>query len=152
MFTDESTGSITAWNWNFGDGQGSVTQNPAHIYEDNGDAYNVTLQVTAANGCMASLTQIIEIFQDIAVPNIITPNGDGTNDFFLIKTAGIKSYDLVIVNRWGNTVFKSSDPTVIWDGKSDGQPVAEGVYFYKLKASSASKEYNYQGNVTVVRN
>lgn len=152
LFTDESTGSITAWNWSFGDGQGSASQNPAHIYEDNGDAYTVILQVTAANGCMASLTQIIEIFQDISVPNIITPNGDGTNDFFLIKTAGIKSYDLVIVNRWGNTVFKSSDPTVIWDGKSDGQPVAEGVYFYKLKASSASKEYNYQGNVTVVRN
>jgi gliding motility-associated-like protein len=152
LFTDESTGSITAWNWNFGDGQGSASQNPAHVYEDNGDAYTVTLQVTAANGCMASLTQIIEIFQDITVPNIITPNGDGTNDFFLIKTAGIKSYDLVIVNRWGNTVFKSSDPTVIWDGKSDGQPVAEGVYFYTLKASSASKEYNYQGNVTVVRN
>lgn len=152
VFTDESTGSITAWDWNFGDGQGSVIQNPAHVYQDNGDSYNVTLQVTAANGCMASLTQIIEIFQDITVPNIITPNGDGTNDFFLIKTAGIKSYDLVIVNRWGNTVFKSSDPTVIWDGKSDGEPVAEGVYFYKLKASSASKEYNYQGNVTVVRN
>lgn len=152
VFTDESTGSITAWDWNFGDGQGSVIQNPAHVYQDNGDSYNVTLQVTAANGCMGSLTQIIEIFQDITVPNIITPNGDGTNDFFLIKTAGIKSYDLVIVNRWGNTVFKSSDPTVIWDGKSDGEPVAEGVYFYKLKASSASKEYNYQGNVTVVRN
>ena len=101
---------------------------------------------------MGSLTQVIEIFQDISVPNIITPNGDGTNDFFLIKTAGIKSYDLVIVNRWGNTVFQSSDPTVIWDGKSDGKPVDEGVYFYKLKASSASKEYNYQGNVTVVRN
>lgn len=151
-FTDESTGSITAWNWNFGDGQGSSTQNPAHNYEDNGDSYNVTLQVTAANGCMASLTQVIEIFQDITVPNIITPNGDGTNDFFLIKTAGIKSYDLVIVNRWGNTVFQSSDPTVIWDGKSDGKPVDEGVYFYKLKASSATKEYNYQGNVTVVRN
>jgi gliding motility-associated-like protein len=152
VFTDETVGSITAWNWNFGDGEGSSGQNPMHVYEDNGDSYNVTLQVTAANGCMGSLTQIIEIFQDITVPNIITPNGDGTNDFFLIKTAGIKSYDLVIVNRWGNTVFQSSDPTVIWDGKSDGQPVAEGVYFYKLKASSASKEYNYQGNVTVVRN
>lgn len=152
VFTDESAGSIASWNWNFGDGEGSVIQNPAHVYEDNGDSYNVTLQVTAANGCMASLTQVIEIFQDITVPNIITPNGDGTNDFFLIKTAGIKSYDLVIVNRWGNTVFESNDPTVIWDGKSDGQPVDEGVYFYKLKASSASKEYNYHGNVTVVRN
>lgn len=151
-FTDETASSITAWNWTFGDGQGSSSQNPVHVYEDNGDSYSVTLQVTAANGCMASLTQLIEIFQDITVPNIITPNDDGTNDFFLIKTAGIKSYNLVIVNRWGNTVFTSSDPTVIWDGKSDGKPVDEGVYFYKLKASSATKEYNYQGNVTVVRN
>lgn len=151
-FTDETSGSVIAWNWTFGDGQGSSNQNPVHVYEDNGDFYQVTLQVTAANGCMGSLTQVIEIFQDITVPNIITPNNDGTNDFFLIKTAGIKSYELVIVNRWGNTVFTSSDPAVIWDGKSDGKPVDEGVYFYKLKASSATKEYNYQGNVTVVRN
>ncbi len=151
-FTDETSGAITSWNWSFGDGQGSTNQNPVHTYEDNGDSYLVILQVTAANGCMGSLTQIIEIFQDITVPNIITPNNDGTNDFFLIKTAGIKSYDLVIVNRWGNTVFVSSDPTIMWDGKSDGKPVDEGVYFYKLKASSASKEYNYQGNVTVIRN
>jgi gliding motility-associated-like protein len=150
-FTDETSGAV-AWNWSFGDGDGSSDQNPGHTYEDNGDAYQVTLQVTASNGCMGSLTQTIEIFQDIVVPNIITPNDDGTNDIFLIKTAGIKTYDLLIVNRWGNTVFVSHDPAVIWDGKTDGKPVDEGVYFYKLKASSASKEYNYQGNVTVVRN
>lgn len=151
QFTDETSGAAS-WNWNFGDGEGSFVQNPGHTYLDGMDAYQVTLQVTAANGCMGSLTQTIEIFKDIVVPNIITPNDDGTNDLFLIKTAGIKSYDLVIVNRWGNTVFVSNDPSVIWDGKSDGKPVAEGVYFYKLKATSASKEYNYQGNVTVVRN
>ena len=70
----------------------------------------------------------------------------------MVKTAGIKSYDLIIVNRWGNTVFTSSDPSVVWDGKSNGKPVDDGVYFYKLKAASVSKEYNYQGNVTVIRN
>lgn len=150
-FTDESTGAVS-WIWTFGDGEGSTSQNPTHTYLDNGDSYQVTLQITGANGCLSSLMQVIEIFQDITVPNIITPNDDGTNDFFLIKTAGIKSYDLVIVNRWGNTMFVSNDPSHIWDGKVDGKPVDEGVYFYKLKASSASKEYNYQGNVTVIRN
>ena len=150
-FTDESSGAVS-WIWTFGDGEGSNNQNPVHLYQDNGDSYQVTLQVTAANGCSGSSTQVIEIFQDIVVPNIITPNNDGTNDFFLIKTAGIKSYDLIIVNRWGNTVFTSNDPAVIWDGKTNGNPVDEGVYFYTLKASSASQEYNYQGNVTVIRN
>ena len=150
-FTDESTGAVS-WIWTFGDGAGSTNQNPTHTYVDNGDSYEVRLEITGANGCLSSVTQIIEIFQDITVPNIITPNDDGTNDFFLIKTAGIKSYDLVIVNRWGNTMFVSNDPSHIWDGKVDGKPVEEGVYFYKLKASSASKEYNYQGNVTVIRN
>jgi len=150
-FTDETSGS-TSWDWNFGDGEGSLIQNPGHTYEDGAEGYQVTLMVTAANGCTGSLTQTIEIFPDIVVPNIITPNDDGTNDIFLIKTAGIKSYNLVIVNRWGNTMFVSNDPSHIWDGKVDGKPVDEGVYFYKLKASSASKEYNYQGNVTVIRN
>ena len=150
-FMDGTPGSAS-WNWSFGDGEGSSSQNPAHTYEDGMDSYQVTLQVTASNGCMGSLTQTIEIFKDIVVPNIITPNDDGTNDIFLIKTAGVKSYNLVIVNRWGNTMFVSNDPSHIWDGKVDGKPVDEGVYFYKLKASSASKEYNYQGNVTVVRN
>lgn len=150
-FTDQTPGSVS-WNWFFGDGNGSSSQNPAHTYEDGAESYQVILIVTNNNGCSGTAVQTIEIFHDIVVPNIITPNNDGTNDFFLIKTAGIKSYDLVIVNRWGNTVFTSSDPAVVWDGKSNGQPVDDGVYFYKLRASSASKEYNYQGNVTVIRN
>lgn len=150
-FTDETNGAVS-WNWSFGDGDGSSSQNPTHIYEDGGDSYQVTLVVTNSSGCMGGGVQTIEIFHDIVVPNIITPNNDGTNDFFLIKTSGIKTYDLVIVNRWGNTVFVSSNPAVVWDGKTNGQPVDDGVYFYKLKATSATKEYNYQGNVTVIRN
>jgi PKD repeat protein len=50
-FTDHSTGSPTSWNWNFGDGQGSVQQNPVHIYWVGGE-YTVTL--TASNDYGAS--------------------------------------------------------------------------------------------------
>ncbi|MNK05559.1 hypothetical protein D3C87_234420 [compost metagenome] len=151
QFTDETAGSVW-WEWNFGDGDTSGLPNPGHVYDEDGISYHVMLTILNSSGCYGSVTQVIEIFQDIVVPNIITPNNDGTNDFFFIKTAGIKSYDLIIVNRWGNTVFTSSDPNVVWDGKSDGKPVDDGVYFYKLKASSTSKQYNYQGNVTVIRN
>ncbi len=45
-FTDRTSGYPTSWNWNFGDGQGSIQQNPVHTYWAGGD-YSVTL--TASN-------------------------------------------------------------------------------------------------------
>ncbi len=48
-FTDESTGTITSWLWDFGDGSTSTEQNPTHVYQKNG-YYTVTLKVTGPNG------------------------------------------------------------------------------------------------------
>lgn len=49
QFTDESTGSITNWSWNFGDGESSTEQNPSHTYENAG-LYTVSLTVTGPGG------------------------------------------------------------------------------------------------------
>ncbi|MGP8217253.1 MAG: PKD domain-containing protein, partial [Bacteroidia bacterium] len=58
-FTDQSTvtfGTITSWNWNFGDGSpSSPVQNPSHTYTASG-IYNVTLTVASDNGCDSSIT------------------------------------------------------------------------------------------------
>jgi len=48
-------GTITGWNWNFGDGNTSTAQNPSHTYNDPG-AYTVTLTTTASNGCSGTVT------------------------------------------------------------------------------------------------
>ena len=48
-FIDESTGTVTSWLWDFGDGTTSTEQNPAHVYPKNG-YYTVTLKVTGLNG------------------------------------------------------------------------------------------------------
>ena len=48
-FTDISTGSPTAWKWNFGDGTGSTTKNPTHKYTKAG-IYAVTLTVSNPAG------------------------------------------------------------------------------------------------------
>ncbi|HII92519.1 MAG TPA: PKD domain-containing protein [Methanosarcina sp.] len=48
-FTDSSTGSPTAWNWNFGDGTNSTIQNPVHTYSTAG-SYSVTLKVGNSAG------------------------------------------------------------------------------------------------------
>lgn len=51
-----SSGTITNYNWQFGDGNNSALSSPNHIYNSHG-TYNVTLTVTTDNGCMATLNQ-----------------------------------------------------------------------------------------------
>jgi gliding motility-associated-like protein len=60
QFNDNSTGSITDYNWSFGDGTFGVGQNPTHIYPDLG-TYDVTLTTLSANGCSATATGTAEV-------------------------------------------------------------------------------------------
>ena len=67
------------------------------------------------------------------VPNVITPNGDGHNDVFIIENL-IRDCDLAIFDRWGNLVFHSSDYDNSWDGKkADGTQLDSGTYWYVLQ-------------------
>ena len=62
-FTDLSTvttGSITGWSWDFGDGGSSTAQNPNHCYTVAG-TYDVTLTVTSSNGCSMTYTNFAYI-------------------------------------------------------------------------------------------
>jgi PKD repeat protein len=49
QFTDQSTGEITSWSWDFGDGHTSTLQNPSNFYTSNG-LYTVTLAATGPGG------------------------------------------------------------------------------------------------------
>lgn len=148
FFDDQTSGSVT-WDWDFDDGNLSNSNDPSHTYLDYGN-YLVHLQVTDMNGCTNSTSQIVELMEDISVPNIITPNNDGDNDVFEVNTGSVTNYKIIIQNRWGNIVYESTDPTKAWDGKSNGILVAEGVYFYQIKLDKISKSIQFQGNVTVV--
>lgn len=48
-FTDASTGVVSSYAWNFGDGTSSNAKNPSHIYTKSG-AYSVSLTVGGAGG------------------------------------------------------------------------------------------------------
>lgn len=85
------------------------------------------------------------------IPNVFTPNNDGENDVYYITSTGLKEYDLVILNRWGNVVFESNNPEEGWDGTFNGQPATEGVYFYKLNAQQNNNEIKEHGFLTLVR-
>ncbi len=67
------------------------------------------------------------------LPNVVTFNGDGINDFFkAIKVKYVKDIDLKIFNRWGQLLFETTDPYFKWDGiiKMTNQRCTDGTYFY----------------------
>jgi gliding motility-associated-like protein len=84
----------------------------------------------------------------IVVPNIITPNGDGSNDLFKIKNS--EDYDrmeLQIFNRWGNLIYENTDYQDNWNGVDmNGVPLSEGVYFYTVIPSGEKYEYREDEN------
>jgi PKD repeat protein len=62
LFSDESTGNVTAWAWDFGDGGSSSVQNPVHLYAAEGQ-YTVLLTVTGPNGSDDS-EEVVEVGSD----------------------------------------------------------------------------------------
>jgi len=70
---------------------------------------------------------------DFSFPNVITPNSDGINDLFEIENLP-ENTEVIILNRWGNVVFSSSNYQNNWDGKdTSGKELVDGVYTYKFK-------------------
>ncbi len=71
--------------------------------------------------------------------NGFSPDGDGLNETFVVL--GLENYldnHLVVVNRWGNTVFETDGYDNTWDGSLKtngahfGNKVPPGTYFYQL--------------------
>jgi PKD repeat protein len=62
-FTDTSTGDIASWDWDFGDGHTSASQNPSNDYAAAG-TYKATLTVTDSNGQTSTATQTIIVSAD----------------------------------------------------------------------------------------
>jgi gliding motility-associated-like protein len=80
---------------------------------------------------------------DFTIPNVITPNSDGLNDLFEIENLP-ENTELIILNRWGNTVFSSSNYQNNWEGKNtSGRDLVDGVYYYKIKTTSGKISHGF---------
>jgi len=77
---------------------------------------------------------IIQTTADVAViNNILTPNGDGKNDFFVVK--GLEKYPdnkLTIFDRGGRLIYSAMNYQNNWDGYFNGKPLMEDTYYYML--------------------
>ena len=102
----------------------------------------------AANG--GYFTKLAISGSTLFIPNLYTPNGDGTNDAFEIR--GLELFaqnDLVIVNRWGNEVYKATGYQNNWTGEG----LNEGTYFYvlRVKEAAGSEWQVFKGYITLIR-
>lgn len=140
-FTDQSTASnpIVSWTWEMENSSSTFFTNAAYTtaFFNGGDVI-ITLIITDSLGCTDSYDLSIAVNGDFQLPNVITTDNDGINDVFSYQYDIFKSFDIVIVNRWGNTIIQKTTETGtnFWDGKTNkGEPVADGVYFYLFEGT-----------------
>jgi gliding motility-associated-like protein len=85
------------------------------------------------------------------VPNVFTPNNDGVNETFKVKTDCDCSFDGQVFNRWGKKIYHWTDISGGWDGEINNDPAADGVYYYVLHFENPCDAVNVHGFVTLIR-
>lgn len=118
-----------------------------YISPDTEGNYSFQVTVTDSCGYTKNDIQVINVLPpcSVVIPNIITPNGDGTNDFFKIKNIEHHpNTNVTIYDRWGLKVYENPNYNNEWKG--DG--VSDGTFFYIIDVPDDKK---YTGFVTVFK-
>lgn len=113
---------------------------------------------TDSLGCETErvVTIVVEdVCFNFTVPNVFTPSDAGIvglNSEFYIQTQNIDSWSIVIYDRWGMEMFKSTNPTQYWTGNTEsGGQAPAGVYYYIIKGICQNTTYQKDGFVQLIR-
>ncbi|MBI3502589.1 MAG: gliding motility-associated C-terminal domain-containing protein [Bacteroidetes bacterium] len=138
----------TNYSWSNGSTASIITVSPTVTT-------TYTVFICDANGCcdVVPVTVYVEInCGELFVPNAFSPNGDTKNDVLYVRNSCIKEMEFIIYNRWGQEVFRSTNPANGWDGNVNGKPAQTAVFAYYLHAVFLSgKDETKQGTVTLLR-
>lgn len=103
-------------------------------------------------GCKRIDSVEVKVTPTLYIPNSFTPNGDLLNDIFRPVFSGYTEIELLIFDRWGELIFRTTDLDGGWDGKQKGVNCPMDVYVYKLEAKDyKNKTIERVGHVTLVR-
>ncbi len=93
--------------------------------------------VCDSTGCCA--------FEDLIIPNGITPNDDGFNDKLIIQNSEkCKDIAITVFNRWGNIVYQDKQYANNWGGtNNNGKLLPQGTYYIVIELSSGAKKAMY---------
>jgi gliding motility-associated-like protein len=159
VVTDLSTGGgYQTWIFDdaaSGENDTSYLFTDSHIYASDG-TYCIRLISSNSYGCTDTSRQCIDVISEsmFSIPNIFTPNGDGVNDLFFIKSVSIKNITCAIYDRWGLKLAEWDGVNGFWDGKtSSGSAAPDGVYYYMATIEKDNNEIiQKQGFVQLLQN
>jgi gliding motility-associated-like protein len=118
------------------------------VYSTSAQVY--LLSVTDSNNCSTSKqVAVMETCPDfIFIPNAFTPNGDGLNDVFIPSTRNVSSYQMSILNRWGEMIFTTKNVQQGWDGKDAPADVYTVLINYQVDGKEMQ---SVKQNVSLLR-
>lgn len=88
----------------------------------------------------------------VFVPTAFTPNNDGLNDVFEIKSNAITELEFVIYDRWGAKIFETNNLNAQWDGKFKNKALEPQVLVYYINARCVdNREFKDKGNITILK-
>ena len=133
----------------------STIQNPTALIDQSTWFY---VEVTDNLGC-SNIDSVFVKVKDIScgeenvyIANAFTPNGDNSNDLFLVKSIlPLQEMELLIFNRWGELVFESKDQLIGWDGNYKGSPAVGDTFAYYFKGICEGTIIIKKGNILILR-
>lgn len=150
--------------WAFSEDAISFTWSPSILNcesTDCGEVYAVpdrpTVYIVTAldeNGCENSDSIVVDMdgIMELFVPNIFSPNGDGSNDELIVFGPRIFEFNMEIYDRWGKRVFQSTDQNEHWDGTFNEKTLSPQTFVYIITGTNVSGEtIKFEGNVTIIK-
>ena len=102
--------------------------------------------------CTSDSIDLTIVNGDFAIPELITPNGDGVNDVFrLFYTGCAENYQLTVFNRWGQKVFTTNEPDRGWDGTVNGEAQNMDTYLYLASFLLNGVQMKEEGQFYLIR-
>ena len=146
-----ATGAVT-YNWaadnSILSGAGTAT---LQVRPKQTTTYTVT--GTNASGCSETKSITITVLDDYALisgTNILTPNGDGKNDYLIIRNIDVyPNHEIKIYDVAGRVVYSKKSYDNTWDGTYNGSPLAKGTYYYIIDFDGG--KFKKKGFVSIVR-
>jgi gliding motility-associated-like protein len=143
--------NISEYNWSPTIGLSSATISNPFASPVSTTIYTLTVQ--DIYGCSYSDDITVTVLNDysLTIPSLITPNDDGSNDFWEIPESLFYTGTTVkIINREGQEVYSSSNYDNTWDGTFNGKLLPEATYYYFIQFPNS--EITHKGPVTILRN
>ncbi len=122
--------------------------------DPNEQEFEYQIRARSQNGAFLSYSNVILYRREAALflPDAFSPNGDGINDTFKPSGSFYDNFQMIIYNRWGQSIFQTTDAATGWDGTINGDRAPQGQYVYKvIIRDNTGRDFVKKGTVMLLR-